>query len=159
MLLVVPLALLIGACSSDDATSPESRDIVQVATDVGSFTTLIAALDAAGLSEVLQGDGPFTVFAPTDEAFAQLPAGTIEALLADTETLASILTYHVVPGRVTSSDIVSSGGARPATVQGQALTIEVVGGMVRVDGATVTMADVAASNGVIHVIDAVVLPN
>jgi uncharacterized surface protein with fasciclin (FAS1) repeats len=158
VLMAIPLALGIGACSSENPTEVESRNIVQVAAEAGSFTTLLAAAEAAGLVGVLQGAGPYTVFAPTDEAFAQLPAGTIEALLADTETLASILTYHVVPGRIRSADIVRSGGAQPVTVQGQSLTIEFVNGAVRIGDATVIAADVEASNGVIHVIDTVLLP-
>jgi uncharacterized surface protein with fasciclin (FAS1) repeats len=158
MLMVAPLMLGMAACS-DDPIAPQPGNIVEVAAEAGSFTTLIAAVEAAGLAGVLQGDGPFTVFAPTDEAFAQLPAGTVEALLNDIPTLTAILTYHVVPGRVTSADLVNSGGAQPATVQGQTLTIEVNGGTVTVDGATVVAADVMASNGVIHVIDAVILPS
>jgi len=157
-LLALPLALGLGACSSDEPTAPETRNIVEVAVAAGSFTTLVTAVQAAGLAEVLQGPGPFTVFAPTDAAFAKLPAGTVEGLLADTETLAAILTYHVVPGRVTSADIVRTNGAQPATVQGETLNIQVVNGQVRVDGATVTTADIPASNGIIHVIDTVVLP-
>jgi uncharacterized surface protein with fasciclin (FAS1) repeats len=134
------------------------KDIVAVAVDAGSFTTLLAAVKAAGLVETLQGVGPFTVFAPTDAAFAQLPAGTLEALLQDKEQLKAILTYHVVPGRVTAAEVTGMGRARPRTVNGQALDIRVEEGKVRVDGATVTAADVHASNGVIHVIDRVVLP-
>jgi uncharacterized surface protein with fasciclin (FAS1) repeats len=159
MLMVIPLALGLGACASDTPTAVETRNIVQVAADAGSFTTLLAAAEAAGLVGVLQGAGPYTVFAPTDEAFARLPEGTVEALLGDTEALTAVLTYHVVPGRITSAEIVGAGGAQPATVQGERLTIEIVDGSVRVDGATVIAADVQASNGVIHVIDAVVLPS
>jgi uncharacterized surface protein with fasciclin (FAS1) repeats len=157
-LLLLPLVLGFAGCERD-ATGQEGRTIVEVAADAGSFTTLLAAVEAAGLVEVLEGEGPFTVFAPTDAAFAALPAGTVEALLADKPTLTAILTYHVVPGRITSADLIQSGGAQPATVQGQALTIRVEGGAVRVDGARVTTADIEASNGVIHVIDAVVLPD
>jgi uncharacterized surface protein with fasciclin (FAS1) repeats len=108
--------------------------------------------------ETLQGPDPFTVFAPTDEAFAKLPEGTVEALLKDPAALRAVLTYHVVPGRVMAADVVRSNGGNPATVQGQSLTIEVVDGKVMVDGATVVTADIGASNGVIHVIDTVVLP-
>jgi uncharacterized surface protein with fasciclin (FAS1) repeats len=133
-------------------------DIVAVAVGAGTFQTLVAAVQAAGLVETLQGAGPFTVFAPTDEAFAKLPAGTVEKLLADPAALRKVLTYHVVPGKVMAADVLRAGSANPATVQGQALTIRVEGGKVRVDGATVIAADVAASNGVIHVIDTVVLP-
>lgn len=134
------------------------KTIAQVASDAGNFSTLIAALKAAGLVETLQGQGPFTVFAPTDAAFAKLPAGTVEALLADREKLAAILTYHVVPGRVMASDILKSNGGRPATVNGQTLDVVVRSGRVYVNGAEVIGADVGASNGVIHVIDTVLLP-
>ena len=133
-------------------------NIVEVAVEAGSFNTLVAAVQAAGLAETLQGEGPFTVFAPTDSAFAKLPAGTVEALLADKAKLASILTYHVVAGKVTAGDIVKAKGATPTTVNGQALDVAVRGGKVYVNGAQVVSADVAASNGVIHVIDTVLLP-
>ena len=134
------------------------KDIVAVAIEAGSFKTLVAAVQAAGLVEVLQGAGPFTVFAPTDAAFAKLPAGTVEALLADKAALTAILTYHVVPGRVAAGDILRAGSATPTTVQGQTLDVRVVNGGVTVDGAKVITADVGASNGVIHVIDTVILP-
>ena len=134
------------------------KDIVQVAVDAGSFTTLVAALKAAGLAETLQGPGPFTVFAPSDAAFAKLPAGTVESLLADKEKLASILTYHVVAGKVMAGDIVKAGHAMPTTVNGQPLDIVVRDGSVYVNGARVVSADIAASNGVIHVIDTVLMP-
>lgn len=134
------------------------KNIVEVAVENGNFKTLVAAVNAAGLAETLSGPGPFTVFAPTDAAFAKLPAGTIDALLADKEKLASILTYHVISGKVVASDITSSNGAKPATINGQELDITVRAGNVYVNGAQVTMADVQASNGVIHVIDGVVLP-
>jgi uncharacterized surface protein with fasciclin (FAS1) repeats len=131
-------------------------DIVTTAVEAGSFTTLAAALEAAGLVSVLQGEGPFTVFAPTDDAFAKLPAGTVEALLADTEALTRVLTYHVVPGRVTSGQVV--GLSEAGTVAGIAAPIEVRDGSVYVAGAKVVAADVQASNGIIHVIDTVMLP-
>ena len=134
------------------------KTIVQVATEAGTFKTLVAALEAAGLVETLQGKGPFTVFAPSDAAFAKLPAGTVEALLADREKLTSILTYHVVSGIVTSKDIVKAKGAKPATVNGQPVDVVVRDGKVYVNGAQVVTADIVASNGVIHVIDAVLLP-
>ena len=134
------------------------KNIVEVAVENGSFTTLVAAVKAAGLAETLSGTGPFTVFAPTDAAFAKLPAGTVEALLADKAKLASILTYHVLAGKVGAADVIKGGGAKPKTVNGQALDISVKGGKVYVNGAQVVIADVQASNGVIHVIDAVVLP-
>lgn len=132
-----------------------SMDIVDTAVDAGSFTTLVAAVEAAGLVETLKGEGPFTVFAPTDEAFAALPEGTVEGLLADPEALAAILTYHVVPGQVMSGDL--SDGMTATTVNGADITIGTMGG-VTVNGANVVSADVEASNGVIHVIDAVILP-
>ncbi len=134
------------------------KNIVQVAAENGNFNTLVAAVKAAGLAETLSGPGPFTVFAPTDAAFAKLPAGTIDALIADKEKLTSILTYHVVSGKVVASDITSSSGARPATVNGQKLDITVRGGNVYVNGAQVITADVVASNGVIHVINGVLMP-
>ena len=134
------------------------KNIVQVAIEAGSFTTLVAAVKAAGLVETLSGPGPFTVFAPTDAAFAKLPAGTIEGLLADKEKLTSILTYHVVSGKVMAADLVKSNGATPTTVNGLPLDIVVRGGQVYVDGVQVVTADVQASNGVIHIVDAVLIP-
>ena len=134
------------------------KNIVQVATEAGNFTTLAKALQAAGLIETLQGAGPFTVFAPTDAAFAKLPAGTLESLLGDKEQLTSILTYHVVAGKVMAADILASKGARPATVNGQTVDVVVRDGKVFANGAQVITADIAASNGVIHVIDSVLLP-
>ena len=136
----------------------QAQDIVETAVAAGQFTTLAKALGEAGLVETLKGTGPFTVFAPTDAAFAKLPAGTVEALLADREKLAAILTYHVVSGKVMAGDIVRANGARPATVNGRSLDAVVRGGKVYVNGAQVTSADVGASNGVIHVIDTVLLP-
>ena len=132
------------------------KDIVDTAVEAGNFTTLATALEAAGLVETLKGDGPFTVFAPTDDAFAALPEGTVEGLLEDTDTLGSILTYHVVPGAVMSSDL--SDGMTAETVQGSEVEISIMDGTVMVDGATVTTADIEASNGVIHVIDSVIMP-
>jgi uncharacterized surface protein with fasciclin (FAS1) repeats len=130
-------------------------DIVDVAVGAGTFNTLVAAVTAAGLVDTLKGEGPFTVFAPTDEAFAALPAGTVEALLNDIPALTAILTYHVVPGRVMSTDL--SEGLTAATVNGAEVTITLANGP-QVNGANIVAADVAASNGVIHVIDAVILP-
>lgn len=134
-----------------------SMDIVDTAVEAGSFTTLVAALEAAGLVETLKGEGPFTVFAPTDEAFAALPEGTVDSLLEpeNQDQLVSILTYHVVPGEVMSGDL--SDGMTAETVQGQEVTIS-VGDGVMVNGADVVTADIEASNGVIHVIDEVILP-
>ncbi len=134
------------------------KDIVDVAVENGSFTTLAAALEAAGLVDTLKGEGPFTVFAPTDDAFAKLPEGTLDMLLMpeNKEKLKAVLTYHVVPGKVMAADVVTIDIA--TTVQGQDLMIEVVDGTVMVDNAKVVTADVEASNGVIHVIDTVVMP-
>jgi transforming growth factor-beta-induced protein len=140
------------------AAHTQNKDIVDTAVGAGSFTTLAAALQAAGLVETLRGAGPFTVFAPTDEAFAKLPAGTVENLLKpeNKEQLQAVLTYHVVPGKVMAAQVTKMNSAK--TVQGQSVRIQVVDGKVRVDNATVVAADVAASNGVIHVIDTVILP-
>ena len=138
------------------AMDASAADIVDTAVAAGSFSTLATALDAAGLVETLKGPGPFTVFAPTDEAFAQLPAGTLEALLADPEALRAVLAYHVVPGRVTAADVIALPAA--TTVQGEDVTISSDATGVRVNDATVTMPDVMARNGIIHVIDSVILP-
>ncbi|HSJ14396.1 MAG TPA: fasciclin domain-containing protein [Longimicrobiales bacterium] len=153
------IGLAIGSTGAGAQETRPAGDIVAVAVNAGTFQTLVAAVQAAGLVETLQGEGPFTVFAPTDEAFAKLPAGTVEKLLADPAALRQVLTYHVLPGLVMAADVLRAGSANPTTVQGQALTIRVEGGKVRVDGATVVAADVAATNGVIHVIDTVVLPD
>lgn len=131
------------------------NDIVAVAVDAGSFEALVTALEAAGLVETLQGDGPFTVFAPIDDAFAKIPKEQLDALLADREQLTAVLTYHVVPGRVMAADVVKLSSA--LTVQGRSVTI-VSGDPVTVDGANVVQADIPASNGVIHAIDTVLLP-
>lgn len=133
------------------------KDIVDTAVDAGSFTTLVAAVQAAGLVDTLKGEGPFTVFAPTDAAFAALPAGTVEDLLKpeNKDKLVAVLTYHVVPGKVMSTDL--SEGMKAKTVQGAEVTITLEGGP-KVNGATISGPDIAASNGVIHVIDAVILP-
>jgi len=134
------------------------KTIVETAIDAGSFTTLVAAVEAAGLVETLSGDGPFTVFAPTDEAFAALPEGTVESLLMEEnrDQLVAVLTYHVVPGAVMSGDL--SDGMMATTVQGSDITIS-LGEGVMIDGANVVAADIEASNGVIHVIDSVILPS
>lgn len=134
-----------------------SMDIVDTAVGAGSFTTLVAAVEAAGLVDTLKGEGPFTVFAPTDDAFAALPEGTVENLLKpeNKEQLIAVLTYHVIAGKVMSGDL--SDGMMAATVQGGEVMIGTEGG-VTVDGANVVTADIEASNGVIHVIDAVILP-
>jgi uncharacterized surface protein with fasciclin (FAS1) repeats len=141
----------------DAVILPESRDIVDIAVEDGRFTTLVAAVEAAGLVDALKGEGPLTVFAPTDDAFAALPEGTVEALLADIPTLTDILLYHVVDGKVMASDVVELSSAM--SLQGQYLNIEVtMDGKVMLDNAQVIITDIEASNGVIHVIDAVVLP-
>jgi len=134
------------------------KDIVDTAVATDDFNTLVAAVTAAGLVETLKGDGPFTVFAPTDAAFAALPKGTVKNLLApeNKATLTAILTYHVVPGKVMSGDL--SNGMTAETVQGDTVSIMTDGG-VTVDGANVVSADIEASNGVIHVIDAVIMPD
>lgn len=149
--------LALTAATALTATSAVAmeKDIVDTAAAAGSFETLLAAATAAGLVDTLKSDGPFTIFAPTDEAFAALPAGTVEGLLEDIPTLTAILTYHVVPGKVMSGDL--SDGMMAATVNGADVTIGTMGG-VKVDGATVIAADIVASNGVIHVIDQVILP-
>ena len=134
-----------------------SKDIVDTAVGAGTFTTLVAAVQAAGLVDTLKGEGPFTVFAPTDEAFAALPDGTVETLLKpeNKDQLVAILTYHVVAGKVMSGDL--SNNMMATTVQGSDVTIMTEGG-VKVNQANVVTADIEASNGVIHVIDAVILP-
>lgn len=150
-------ALGLGACT-EATTSTAQMDIVETAVANGSFTTLVAAVQAAGLVDTLKGPGPFTVFAPTDEAFAALPDGTVETLLRpeNRDQLTAILTYHVIPGAVMSSDIAGQS-LSVTTVNGAALAIDATDG-VRVNDATVIAADVTASNGVIHVIDRVLLP-
>ncbi len=155
---LVALALVAAPAvvSAQMAAPAPTKNIVQTAVDAGSFTTLAAALQAAGLVETLQGPGPFTVFAPTDAAFAKLPAGTVEGLLADLPRLRQVLTYHVVAGKVEAKDVVKLSSA--TTVQGSAVSIRVVDGKVQIDNATVTTADVQATNGVIHIIDTVILP-
>jgi uncharacterized surface protein with fasciclin (FAS1) repeats len=130
-------------------------NIVETAIAAGSFKTLVTAVKAAGLVETLSGNGPFTVFAPTDDAFAKLPAGTIEGLLKNIPKLKSILTYHVVAGKVTAADVMKLKTAK--TVQGQNVSIDTKSG-VKIEGANVVKADVMADNGVIHVIDQVILP-
>lgn len=134
------------------------KDIVDVAAANGSFNTLVAAVKAGGLVETLKGDGPFTVFAPTDEAFAKLPEGTVEMLLKpeNKDKLVEILTYHVVSGKVMSTDVVKITSA--PSIQGKMLMVEVIDGNVMINKAKIIMADVKASNGVIHVIDTVLIP-
>lgn len=154
---IIASGLLLGGIVQ--ATScADKKDIVDTAVEAGSFNTLVAAVKAADLVDTLKGAGPFTVFAPTDAAFAKLPAGTLDDLLKpeNKAKLKGILTYHVVPGKVMAADVVKLKNAK--SVQGQDLTIKVDGSTVMVDNATVTKTDIACSNGVIHVIDAVVLP-
>jgi uncharacterized surface protein with fasciclin (FAS1) repeats len=134
----------------------DEKNIVETAVAAGSFNTLVTAVKTAGLVETLSGPGPFTVFAPTDDAFAKLPEGTIPALLQNKEKLTAILTYHVVSGKVMAADVVNLSSAK--TVNGQSLTITVKDGKVMVDNAMVIKTDIVCSNGVIHVIDSVVLP-
>jgi len=143
---------------SADDSKKEGKDIVDTAVSAGSFNTLVAAVKAAGLVETLKGDGPFTVFAPTDEAFAKLPAGTVEALLKDKAKLTRILTYHVVAGNVMAKDVVKLNGKSAKTVEGSSVKINVKNGKVMVDNANVVKTDIACSNGVIHVIDTVIIP-
>jgi len=145
--------LLLGAASA------KAADIVDTAVSAGSFKTLVAAVQAAGLVDTLKGDGPFTVFAPTDDAFAKLPAGTVEYLLKpeNKDKLVAILTYHVVPGKVMSGDIAGKEMA-VASVQGDTIDVNATSG-VMVDDASVVTADIEADNGVIHVIDSVIMPS
>jgi uncharacterized surface protein with fasciclin (FAS1) repeats len=132
-----------------------AADIVDTAVSAGQFKTLVKAVQEAGLVDTLKGKGPFTVFAPTDEAFAKLPAGTLDALLKDKQKLAAVLTYHVVPGKVMAAQV-KPGQVK--TVEGQSLTLSTMNGAVMVNNAKVLKTDIVASNGVIHVIDTVVLP-
>ena len=132
----------------------QAKDIVDTAVSAGSFKTLVTAVQAAGLVDTLKGPGPFTVFAPSDEAFAKVPKATLDALLADKQKLAAVLTYHVVPGKVMAADVKAG---KVKTVQGSEITVTTAGG-VKVDGANVVATDVVASNGVIHVIDTVIMP-
>jgi len=140
------------------AGNENHKDIVDTAAGAGQFNTLVAAVKAAGLVETLKGEGPFTVFAPTDEAFSKLPAGTVESLLKpeNKDKLVAILTYHVVPGKVMAADVVKLHSAK--TVQGQDVKISASQGGVMVDGAKVIKTDISTTNGVIHVIDSVILP-
>ena len=156
-IIAIALGLLLVA-SSVMAGSHMKKDIVDTAVGAGSFTTLVAAVKAADLVDTLKGEGPFTVFAPTDEAFAKLPEGTLQDLLKpeNKEKLQSILTYHVVAGKVMAADVVGMNSAK--TVNGQSLTIKVEGDTVMVNNAKVVKTDIGCTNGVIHVIDTVLLP-
>ncbi|SDO06906.1 Uncaracterized surface protein containing fasciclin (FAS1) repeats [Filomicrobium insigne] len=157
---VAGMGLALGAPvarATEDARAIE-KDIVETAVGAGKFGTLTEALGAAGLVDTLKGKGPFTVFAPTDEAFAKLQAGTLESLLApeNKEQLTAILTYHVVPGAVTAADVVKLDEAK--TVNGQKVAVKTSGDTVMINGANVITTDIAASNGIIHVIDTVIMP-
>ncbi len=153
LLAILGVALPLAA---QDHSAHHAPDLVDVAADAGAFTTLLAAAEAAGLVDTLRSEGPFTVFAPTDEAFAQLPEGTVESLMADPEALRTVLLYHVVAGRVTAEQVV--GLTQAESLEGSSLRISVHGEMVHVDDARVVTADVSAANGVIHVINSVLIP-
>jgi len=159
-LFTLPLALTLalGACDDDDnpMASEDPGTIVETAQAAGSFSTLLAALDAAGLTSALEAEGPFTVFAPTDEAFAAIDSEVLNDLLADSELLTAVLTYHVVPGLFTAEDV--AGLTDAVTLNGKSVALSFDGSTVKVDGATVTATDIEASNGIIHVIDQVILP-
>jgi len=155
---IVAAALVIAAAAPRQTVHAEGANIVETAVAAGSFKTLAKALEAADLVGTLTGPGPFTVFAPTDEAFAKLPAGTVETLLKpeNKDKLRRVLTYHVVAGKVGAADVVKLKSAR--AVSGDTIAVSAQGGTVRVDGAQVIKTDIQASNGVIHVIDTVILP-
>ena len=155
---IVATALAMVVTTSRQTAAQAQKDIVDTAIAAGSFNTLATALTAAGLVDTLRGAGPFTVFAPTDAAFAKLPAGTLETLLKpeNQEKLRRILTYHVVAGKVMASDVVKLQSAK--AVSGDTIMVKVQNGVVHVDNATVTKTDITASNGVIHVVDSVILP-
>ncbi len=148
-------SIIAAVIAMSSMTMVHAKDIVDTAVAAGNFTTLAKALTAAGLVDTLKGPGPFTVFAPTDEAFAKVPKADLEALLADKEKLTAVLTYHVVPGKVMAADV-KAGEVK--TVEGSTVTITTDGG-VKVDAANVVKTDIAADNGVIHVIDQVIIPN
>lgn len=152
---IVTAALFVGLNTwASDRNS--KKDIVDTAVSAGSFQTLVTAVKAAGLVETLKGEGPFTVFAPTDDAFAKIPKETLSALLEDKEALTAVLTYHVVPGKVLAKDVIELNAAK--TVNGQEAAITVNDGKVRIDDANVVKTDINCSNGVIHVIDTVIMP-
>lgn len=155
---IMTAALILAPGTASEVEAPENptMNIVETAINAGSFNTLVAAVKAAGLVETLSGDGPFTVFAPTDEAFAEIPEADLEALLADKEALTAVLTYHVVAGSVYAKDVVSLSSAE--TLNGQSVSIKVSDGKVMIDGATVVTTDIETTNGIIHVIDQVILP-
>jgi uncharacterized surface protein with fasciclin (FAS1) repeats len=157
LLWALPVALLAGAFIGYSAMSQQAeKDIVDTAVGAGQFNTLVKLVQEAGLVDALRGEGPFTVFAPTDEAFAKLPKKQVDALLKDKEALRRVLLYHVVQGKVMSSDVVKLRTAK--TLQGQNINIRVRNNVVRINDAKVIKADIVCSNGVIHVIDKVILP-
>jgi uncharacterized surface protein with fasciclin (FAS1) repeats len=155
---MLALSATVFAAHHGEEAMDKPRTIVEIAAGNGDFSTLVAALKAAGLVDVLSGEGPFTVFAPTNEAFAALPEGTVESLLKpeNKDQLVAVLTYHVVPGAVYAEDVVKLDSA--TTVQGSDIAVATAAGKVSIDNAHVVAADIKASNGVIHVIDAVILP-
>ncbi|GAB4370744.1 MAG: fasciclin domain-containing protein [Acidobacteriota bacterium] len=157
LLILAALGTLLAAPVVAGGYGQSRKDIVDTAISAGSFDTLVAAVKAAGLVETLRSEGPFTVFAPTDEAFARIPADKLQALLADKDALTRVLTYHVVPGRVLAADVVRLDSAK--TAEGSTVRISTSDGAVRIDDANVIKADILASNGVIHVIDTVILPD
>ena len=152
------LGLVAGLAAVPAAAAPAKpeKDVVDTAVAAGQFKTLVTAVKAADLVEALKGDGPFTVFAPTDEAFAKVPKDTLDGLLKDKKALTGVLTYHVVPGKVMAADVVKLTEAK--TVQGQPIKITVVDGKVKVNDANVIKTDIECKNGVIHVVDGVILP-
>lgn len=156
--IAVVAAIVLASCagSPEDNMTSDLPSIAEIAVEDGRFTTLVAALDAAGLVDTLTNDGPFTVFAPTDDAFAKLPAGTVESLLNDIPALTDILLYHVVSGKVMAEDVVELSSAD--TLAGKAVMIKVDMGNVYINDAMVIITDIEASNGVIHVVDTVILP-
>ena len=173
LVILVIIAITLSACSDDNATEEkvvsetsatsqaeqiqeESRTIVDIAAEDGRFTTLVTALQAAELDSVLAGEGPFTVFAPTDDAFGKLPEGTIASLLETIPALKNILLYHVVSGNVLAADVVTLESA--VTLQGQTVSISVMGDVVKINDSQVIITDIQGSNGIIHVIDTVLLP-
>ena len=153
---LVATALMVKGGASRGEERAAEKDIVETAVGAGNFKTLVTAVKAAGLVDALKGNGPFTVFAPTDEAFAKIPIAKLEALLKDKKALTAVLTYHVVPGKVMAADVVKLNSAK--TVQGQPVNIVTTNGKVTINGANVLQTDIACTNGVIHVVDAVILP-
>ncbi len=156
VLTLVTLLLVVGILPA--AAAQADQNIVEVASSNDDFSILVTAIQAAGLAETLSGTGPFTVFAPTNAAFEKLPAGTLDSLLADKDALTKVLTYHVVSGNVLAADVVGLNGQDVATVAGENVRVTVSGSTVKVNDSTVTQTDIEASNGVIHVIDTVLIP-